>query len=386
MKLFYEVLRKYKNKYKKGFILIFVIVLIGGGSVSGYGFGSFRSRIDKAETHFKSTDSLSDRFIKDEECSTEKLAEAKRYARDTGFTSVIVFHKGKLVAEWGDTQLVSSVHSVRKSILSLLIGIAIEKGSINLDATLAELGIDEVTSLTEREKTANVRQLLMARSGIYLYALGETDDTIKAKPARGIYDPGEKWVYNNWDFNVLGVIFEKSTGMTIGSAVEEWLAKPLAMQDFKPSHVTYRSSERTLHPQYVINMSARDLARIGLLVQNHGQWEGKQIVSAKYITEATTPFSKNLEEGEDLNYGYCWWILEGKIIATGYGRQSIVINPKNETVVVTKVFTGNNPIQKALFGTFGPKIEYEQYNHLLNKLYSFSNIKAIDSAGYVLCN
>lgn len=370
MKSIFKVLQSSYNKYKKGFFIVAAIILILGVSVMGYGLASFSSSIDKSPTNIKSTNSLSNEFGKDENWSNDLLIEAKKYAQEVGFSSVAVLHKGKLVAEWGDTQLVSSVHSVRKSILSLLIGIAIEKGTIKPEATLEQLGIDEVTPLTELEKKATVKQLLMARSGIYLYALGETDDTLNAKPARGAFAPGEKWVYNNWDFNVLGVIFEKSTGMTIGSAIEEWLAKPLKMQDYKVSHVTYRTNSKTLHPQYVIDMSARDLARIGLLVQNQGKWEGKQIVPANYVTEATSSLSKNLEPGQDLNYGYCWWILDGKTIATGYGRQSIVINPKNETVIVTRVFTGNNAVQKALFGSFGPDIKYEPYNELLNKIYN----------------
>lgn len=55
---------------------------------------------------------------------------------------------------------------------------------------------------------------------------------IDRKPARGSFGPGEEFYYNNWDFNVLGTIFETETGIALGVAFNQWIAQPLGMQDF----------------------------------------------------------------------------------------------------------------------------------------------------------
>jgi len=85
------------------------------------------------------------------------------------------------VAEWGKTNKVSCLHSARKSILSLLYGIAQEKGFLTLDMTLDDLEISGKTQLTAIERTASIRDLLMSRSGIYLPAEGEVSSIEKIK-------------------------------------------------------------------------------------------------------------------------------------------------------------------------------------------------------------
>lgn len=75
---------------------------------------------------------------------------------------------GRMIARWGDTSRKVNMASVRKSLLSALYGIAIAEGRITLSSSLSELGIDDTAPrLTAEEKTATVRHLLMARSGVY---------------------------------------------------------------------------------------------------------------------------------------------------------------------------------------------------------------------------
>ena len=101
--------------------------------------------------------------------------------------------------------------------MSLQFGIAKEKGFLNLDETLADLGINESrTPLTAIERSAKIRDLLMCTSGIFLKAEAEHDWADDIRPKRGQYKPGEYFFYNNFDFNVLGAILEKKTGMSIG--------------------------------------------------------------------------------------------------------------------------------------------------------------------------
>ena len=82
----------------------------------------------------------------------------------------------------------------------------------------------------------------------------------KTRPARGSHAPGTFWYYNNWDFNALGSIFEKRTGLKIGDAFYERIAKPIGMQDFQPSDVYYLGGPVSVHSAYQFEISARDLA------------------------------------------------------------------------------------------------------------------------------
>jgi len=146
----------------------------------------------------------------------------------TGFMAVV---GGRVLMEYGDVRAVSYLASVRKSVLSMLFGIAVANGSINLDRTLADLGIDDVGGLTAVEKEATVRDLLSARSGVYHPASNAGDDLASAPP-RGSQRRGTYYLYSNWDFNALGTIFEKATGRDIYDALEQDLARPLDMEDF----------------------------------------------------------------------------------------------------------------------------------------------------------
>ena len=108
-----------------------------------------------------------------------KLNSAMSFMDSAGTTSVIVVQDGELVAEWGETDKISSLHSVRKSIVSSLYGIAIEKGLIDIDLTLEELGIDDRNPpLSEQEKKARLEDLLTSRSGIYHPSIQDDNGTI----------------------------------------------------------------------------------------------------------------------------------------------------------------------------------------------------------------
>lgn len=211
--------------------------------------------------------------------SKKAKAEIQTFIRDTASKMQIVMaiQNGKVIFEEGDTKKLINCHSARKSIMSLLVGIAIEKGYLRLDKTLEELDIDESkTPLTEQEKSATVKDLLMARSGIYLQAEAEVDYAKDHRPKREQYKPGAFFFYNNFDFNVLGVILEKKTGMSIGAFLEKHLARPLNMQDFAASNVVYDSpwpvpnNSNSDYPVYWIYMSARDYAKIGVLITQKG--------------------------------------------------------------------------------------------------------------------
>jgi CubicO group peptidase (beta-lactamase class C family) len=168
--------------------------------------------------------------------SSDTLRQAEALSKTIGSTAVMVIHRGAVVAEWGDTAAKTPLASVRKSLLSALIGNAVARGEIDLKKTIGELGIDDnEPSLSPEEKTATVRELLEARSGVYHAALFETASMAAQRPPRHSHPPGTFWYYNNWDFNTLGTIYEHATRHSIFDAFATEIAGPIGMQDYRPA-------------------------------------------------------------------------------------------------------------------------------------------------------
>ena len=274
-----------------------------------------------------------------EDWSREKLSGAMLYAQEIGSSAVIVMHDGKLVLEWGKTNLRIWSHSVRKSLLSALYGIAVEKGLIDLNTTIADLGIDDrPPGLSDQEKRATLLDLLQSRSGIYHEAAAESEYMKRGRPSRDVFRPGEHWYYNNWDFNVLGTVFELKTNTPIGQAFKEWIADPLGMQDFRVEDVHYKWEKVSLYPAFPFWISARDLARFGQLYLQMGKWKAQQVIPEDWVYASTFPYSKAYD---GIGYGLMWWThSSGAYYAHGYMGQFIVVIPDQQIVIVNRVFTG----------------------------------------------
>jgi CubicO group peptidase (beta-lactamase class C family) len=125
--------------------------------------------------------------------SSEKLDEAAKYAGEIGYTALVLMHDGKAMYSWGEVTKNYKCHSIRKPFLSALYGIYVENGEIDIDLTVGELGIDDIPpKLTEAEKQATIRHLLMGRSGIYHPAAAETESMAAARPQRGSHPHGRR--------------------------------------------------------------------------------------------------------------------------------------------------------------------------------------------------
>jgi CubicO group peptidase (beta-lactamase class C family) len=291
--------------------------------------------------------------------SAEKLAAARAYAdADSIHTSaVMIVQGGKVVDEWGDFDKKLDSYSVRKSLLSALYGIYSAEGAIDINQTLEQLGIDDSPDpLTKGERQARVVDLLRARSGVYHAVDFETASMQKSRPARGSHAPGTFWYYNNWDFNVLGTIFEKKTGLKIGDAFYQRIAKPIGMEDFQPGDLFYFGGPLSIHPAYHFEITARDMARFGLLYLRHGRWNGKQIVPEAWIEKSSHASEMVKSDGADHGgYEYLWWVdyggvhfpevsLPGIYSARGNGAHYIFIIPSLDMVIVHR--TDNDPPAK----------------------------------------
>jgi CubicO group peptidase (beta-lactamase class C family) len=262
--------------------------------------------------------------------------------------ALMVVTDGQVIFEWGNTANNFFAHSMRKSLMSALYGIAVAEGEIDTSKTLEELGIDDLTPLTEAEKQATVADLLKARSGVYIPAAGEVQSMRDARPKRGSHKHGTFWYYNNWDFNALGTIFEQETGENIYQAFKTRVADPIGMQDFSTENL-HHAYEYWLsrHPNYWFRISARDLARFGQLYLQEGEWQGVQLIPAEWVEESTQAHSLTGKSGTYSGYGYMWWIAakdyrdikEGSYAASGYGGHTLEILPHLNTLIVFRINT-----------------------------------------------
>lgn len=288
---------------------------------------------------------------KDAGWSAGRLRKADAIAKELDTGSYLVVSGGKVVWEYGDTTLATNVHSFRKGIASILFGTAADRGQMRLDRTLADLGIDDQEGLSPIEKRATIRHLLMARSCIYHKAAYESREMGRLRPERHACRPGERWFYNNWDFNALGTVYQTVTGSTLFDAFEREIAGPLQLEHFRKSeHTSFQREEVSQHPAYLFRLSALDSARIGLLMARGGDWCGKRIVSHSWVAESTRRYSDTNRDNRTSGYGYLWWVGEdGRQLgakfnghtfsARGVRGQYMIVNPADDLVIVHRVNT-----------------------------------------------
>jgi CubicO group peptidase (beta-lactamase class C family) len=290
--------------------------------------------------------------------SNEKLDQLRKVLLSSGSQSMLLLYDGKVFFEWGDIRKKILVHSIRKALLSSLYGIYVERGTIDLQQTLAQLDIDDAPqALSAQERSAQLLDLLKSRSGIYHDAAAEAESMLAARPTRGAYLPGTHYYYNNWDFNVAGHVFERASGMRIYDAFDKYIAQPLGMLDYHGKVVAETEAktadvdgfyqlepQRSRYPAFHFRMSAHDLALYGQLMLNRGNWRGRQLVPANWIASSTQPYSMT-EPAYGLGYGMLWSVVvadkpgAAAFFHTGAGVHMLGIYPRHRLVMVHRVDT-----------------------------------------------
>jgi CubicO group peptidase (beta-lactamase class C family) len=283
--------------------------------------------------------------------SSEALEDVEDAAEASGYAAMMALCDGKVFFSWGDVTRNFKCHSIRKPFLSALYGIHVAEGHIDLDDTLEDLGIDDIPpNLTVAEKEATVRDLIKFRSGVYHEAAAESEEAIAMRPERGSHEPGTFFYYNNWDANALGTIFEQETDTGIFEEFKKQIADPIGMEDFSVDSCYYQlEPEKSEHPAYHFRMSARDMARFGVLYEKGGMHGGREVVPAAWIAESATPYSVYSEE-MGISYGYMWCVFpDGSAMAdmvgapgfyhTGIGVHVMMIIPDLKLVIVQRYDT-----------------------------------------------
>lgn len=304
--------------------------------------------------------------------SSAMLEALRAWVKTQDTTSMMVVVQGRVIFSYGDVAHTSKIASVRKSVLGMLYGKYVFDNTIDIDKTVTQLGLEDKQPFLPMETNATLIQLLASRSGIYLPAREHPEklsawDEGRYMPPRGSAYPGSQFVYNNWDFNAAGTAFEKLTRKNIYEALQTDLAVPIGMQDYDIAKQKKIDAPDSVHPEYAMYLSTRDMARLGLLMLDFGVWNGKIIVPGdwvRYMTTLLTPFHdiypvamRNAGDPERWGYGLLWWVwdvpmfpgytyigcMQGAYSAMGSGGQYITILPAKDMVVVHQVDIDKNP-------------------------------------------
>ncbi len=248
----------------------------------------------------------------------------------------------------GGADVISSSFSMSKSIVSLLVGFALQDGYIkSVDQFVCEYlpNFEDGCS-----KHLRVRDLLTMSSGIawkenYINPFGQT---AKAYYGRHLYSqmmrlkieqtPGYTFRYLSANTQLLGLLLEKATGKSLSQYAEEKLWQPLGAEHDALWSLDQKEGNEKAYCNFYA--TAHDFARIGIFCLHQGEWKSKPLLSKEYIKQSFTP-AKNLTDryGNSVDfYGYQWWMMTYKnmkiTMACGlYGQYIIMIPDKNLVIV-----------------------------------------------------
>jgi len=253
----------------------------------------------------------------------QKLDEIAALAEVGKSNCLVVVRDGKLAGEWyfrgTDENTAQETFSASKSFASTLVGIAQDDRDLRIDNS-ASTWIPEWKDTPAEAVT--VRNLLSNDSGREAsFNVGE-DATAFGIGLPQIDAPGTVWVYNNPAIQTLQRVLQTTTGQEVTEFAQQQLFEPLGMTHTK---MTTDGAGNALMFTGV-QSTCRDMARFGVLMLNRGQWNDKQIVSRKWVQEATGRPSTKLNAA----YGYLWWL----------NRPGVIVRPLSQWVIAPGISTG----------------------------------------------
>ena len=278
----------------------------------------------------------------------------------------IVMRAGQVVYEhyFNDTKRDSMLtsFSVAKSFTSALIGKAIQDGFMrSVDDPITEY-LPELAQRDPRFKAITIRNLLMMASGLDYQEnrpfIVNGDDPLTTyfpdqrqvalENTHIIAPPGQYWLYNKYHPQLLGMILERTTGMSVTHYLQKTLWEPLGMEyDGSWSIDSQQSNFEKMEAG--VNARAIDFAKFGELFLNGGSWQGKQIIAKEWVDESTQPYLPNqyasyypqwfVTPYGRTYYTLMWWgITRGEggydFYAAGDHGQYIYVSPQKQLVIV----------------------------------------------------
>jgi CubicO group peptidase (beta-lactamase class C family) len=281
-----------------------------------------------------------------------------------GMNGVIVHH-GYIVAEFGDTSVVEPTYSVGKSYMSTMLGLAIDRGLIKsitdpVGRYVHDGGYDSphnapITWEQHARQASEWEGTLFGKPSTFIRH--EEFGNGEMKP-RSINQPGTYYEYNDVRVNRLGLSLMRVWKRPLPDVLKTEIMDPIGASttwrwigydnaDVDVDGKTMKSVPGGTRWGGGMWSNSRDLARYGYLMLRHGNWNGKQLLSASWIKQATTPGGP----ANAPDYGYLWWLNSkgGKAdiprtsySAQGNGTNSIWIDPDHDLVVVWRWYGGRN--------------------------------------------
>ena len=271
--------------------------------------------------------------------SAEKLEKAREWLATHNSRSGLVVRHGRIVAEWYFRDATQSskfaAYSTTKSLSSMATGLAIADGKLGLNQPIGQHlpGIKP-----EGKKEITVKQLLSMTSGVYNNPqIVQRPDlfTYVLNEAPLNYKPGTKWDYNNTGLALLSPVFHQATGKQIDEFLGERVFTPIGIP---ADDWSWERRDGFAIPYSGCHINARGMGRIGLLVLNHGEWNGQKVVPAEWLKESVGPSQKM-----NTSYGYLWWnntknnwpnVPKDAFAAMGRWDNDILVVPSLDLVVI----------------------------------------------------
>ncbi len=240
----------------------------------------------------------------------------------------------------------SQVFSVSKSVISILTGIAVSEGLIQ---DIHQPVSDYLPEFKRRGREhITVNHLLQMTSGLAfsdyktlgkLMNLYYTNDQDKLMgKVKQKHEPGTKFAYSSMSTQILGRCLEKATGKKVHEYLQEKIWEPLGMEyDAK----IIMDKDKGMAKMYGgMSISAVDLAKLGRLYLNNGNWNGKQIVPEAWVLESR---EAKCVQGSSEKYSFCWWLdtypreigySDNDFFAGGFRGQVVYVNPNDNTIII----------------------------------------------------
>jgi len=280
--------------------------------------------------------------------------------KERGGPAGVIIKNGYLVTSWGDIDRVDMTFSVTKSYLSTMAGLAWDSGMISSVSDSVQKYVWDGTFLGKHNSQINWEHLL-TQSSDWSGELFNMKDWADRPPRAGNIDdwkyrelntPGEVFEYNDVRVNVLAYSLLQLWRKPLPQVLKEKIMDPIGASTtwrwFGYDHsfvlvdgIQMQSVSGGGHSGGGIFINTLDHARFGLLFLRDGKWNNQQLVSKAWIEKATTSSKANP------SYGYMWWLNKGNrkwkqvddeniFYASGFGGNFIVINKKNDLVIVTR--------------------------------------------------
>lgn len=233
------------------------------------------------------------------------LAALLKEAEKSHTTGLVVLRDGKLAGDWyfGNWSRPIEAMSATKSVVALAFGFLLDDGKLkSLDEPLWHFFPELRQGLKEK---LTVRHVLTHTSGVQ--ALNDTTDIYRASDFVRLAlaadleaEPGTQFRYNNKAVNLLAGVVERASGQKLDAYLTEKLFAPLGIKDVQWT----KDKAGNPHAMSGLQIHPLDLAKVGQLVLDGGRWNGKSLLSAAYLEDATRKSATPLQ----LEHGYLWWL------------------------------------------------------------------------------